>query len=182
MAQLSITFCRQLASARREKGMTQSALAEAVGCKQSAISMLESGQSAKIAQETVDKIASLLGVPLEAPSADLRPQAPAPGTPHPHAFCPNALCYSNVPYVVNGELLFWPRPQPAPTAGGTHCAVCGELLEQRCPHCGAALGAGACCPVCGGMLVTNTLPAETNGEAWAAQRRREIAEWRSLTL
>ena len=52
MAQLSIAFCRQLAKARREKGMTQSALAGAVGCKQSAISMLESGQSVKIAQET----------------------------------------------------------------------------------------------------------------------------------
>ena len=65
MANLSIAFCRQLAKARREKGMTQSALAEAVGCKQSAISMLESGQSAKIAQETVTRIAALLGVALE---------------------------------------------------------------------------------------------------------------------
>ena len=182
MAQLSIAICRQFAKARREKGMTQSALAESVGCKQSAISMLESGQSAKIAQETVDKIAALLGVTLDAP---LPGTFPTPSVTRPvisHSFCPNALCYSNVPYVINGELLFWPRPQPASTSGGTYCAVCGELLEHRCPHCGAALSAGACCPACGGTRVTNTLPIETAHEDWAAQRRREIAEWRSLLL
>ncbi|HNX35129.1 MAG TPA: helix-turn-helix domain-containing protein [Kiritimatiellia bacterium] len=182
MAQLSIAFCRQLSKARREKGMTQSALAEAVGCKQSAISMLESGQSVKIARETVEKIASRLGVPLEPASDDPRSPAMAAGPLPAHAFCPNAFCYTNVPYVVNGDLLFWPRPQPASAAGGTHCAVCGELLERRCPHCGAPLGAGACCPHCGGALVTNTLPPETDPETWSAQRRREIAEWRSLTL
>lgn len=182
MAQLSIAFCRQLAKARREKGMTQSALAGAVGCKQSAISMLESGQSVKIAQETVDKIAALLGVTRESSGEDLGPLAPVPGPHISHAFCPNALCYSNVPYAVNGDLLFWPRPQPASPSGGAHCAVCGELLEQRCPHCGAVPSAGACCPACGGARVTNTLPPETDHEAWAAQRRREIAEWRSLIV
>ena len=62
MAQLSTTFCRQLARARRERGMTQSALAQAVSCAQSAISMLEPGQPGKLSQETVGKIASLLGV------------------------------------------------------------------------------------------------------------------------
>jgi len=179
MAQLSIAFCKLLSKARREKGMTQSALAETVGCKQSAISMLESGQSAKIAQETVDKIASLLGVPFDPTPADLRPPSPVPDLQHAHAFCPNARCYSNVPYVVAGDLIFWPRPQPV-AAGGTHCAICGELLERRCPHCGAALTAGACCPICGGTRITNTLPPDIDHAAWAEQRRREIAEWRSL--
>ncbi len=181
MAQLSIAICRQLAKARREKGLTQSALAETVGCKQSAISMLESGQSAKIAQETVDKIAALLGITLDTQSSS--GTCPPPSLIRPvifHSFCPNALCYSNVPYVVNGELLFWPRPQPASTSNGSHCAVCGELLEHCCPHCGAPLSSGACCPTCGGARVTNTLPLETAHEEWAAQRRREIAEWRSL--
>ena len=159
--------------------MTQSAVAGAVGCKQSAISMLESGQSAKIAQETVEKIAALLGVPLDAAPAEPHAQPAVPGFRQAHAFCPNAQCFSNVPYVVNGDLIFWPRPQPT-AAGGTHCAICGELLEQHCPHCGAALTAGACCPVCGGARVTNTLPPDIDLAAWAEQRRREIAEWRSL--
>ena len=177
MANLSIALCRQLAKARREKGMTQSALAEAVGCKQSAISMLEAGQSAKVAQETVAKIAALVGVALE-PAAEPGAAA-ALRPPRAPAFCPNAQCYSNVPYVVNGELLFWPRPQPA-AADPKHCAVCGELLEHRCPHCGAPLSEGACCPACGGARVTNTLPPETDAEAWAEARRRDIAGWRTL--
>jgi DNA-binding XRE family transcriptional regulator len=190
MAQLSIAFCKQLAKARREKGMTQSALAEAVGCKQSAISMLEAGHSAKVAQETVGRIAALLDVPMpqpphsQLPTADCQlPTADCLPPAAPHAFCPSALCHSNVPYVADGVLLFWPRPQPDGAEGGTRCTVCGELLERRCPHCGAAVrAAGACCPACGGARVTDTLPPETDREAWAARRRREIAEWRSLIL
>jgi len=180
MAHLSIPFCRQLARARREKGMTQSALAQAVGCKQSAISMLESGQPEKLSSEAVAKIASLLEVALESPalpSSDLRPPSSFP-SPF-HAFCPSAACPSNVPYAVAGELLFWPRPQPS-AAGGKHCASCGEVLERQCPHCGAAVAEGACCPTCGGAKVTNTLPPGTDPEAWSAQRRREIAEWKTL--
>jgi len=180
MAQLSITVCRQLARARREKGMTQSALAQAVGCKQSAISMLESGQPEKLSQEAIAKIASLLEVALESPALHSSVLCPpsSPSFPAP-VYCPDAACPSNVPYTVAGELLFWPRPQPA-AAGGKHCAYCGEVLERRCPHCGAALTEGACCHTCGGAKVTNTLPPETDREAWAAQRRREIAEWKSL--
>lgn len=181
MAQLSIAFCKQLAQARREKGMTQSAVAEAVDCKQSAISMLEAGQSDKIAQETVEKIAALLGVPF--PVSESRPQAvpPLPPASGLHAFCPNALCFSNVPYVIDGRLLFWPRQQSNGATGGTCCTVCGELLERHCPHCKTALRSdGACCPVCGGARVTDTFPPETDREAWVEQRRREIAEWRSL--
>lgn len=180
MAQLSITFCRQLARARREKGMTQSALAQAVGCKQSAISMLESGQPEKLSQEAVGKIAALLEVALESPSSPssvLRP--PSSGSLPAPVYCPSAVCPSNVPYAVAGELLFWPRAQPL-AAGGKHCASCGEVLERQCPHCGAAVTEGACCHTCGGAKVTDTLPPGTDPEAWSAQRRREIAEWRAL--
>jgi transcriptional regulator with XRE-family HTH domain len=176
MANLSIAVCRQLARARREKGMTQSALAQAVGCKQSAISMLESGQPEKLSQEAVDKLASLLGVTLEAPATHPTAYSPQSTAVSP-SFCPDAACPSNVPYTVAGEVLFWPRPQPS---AGKHCAYCGELLERRCPHCGAALTEGACCHTCGGAKVTNTLLPGTDHEAWAAQRRREIAEWKSL--
>ena len=183
MANLSIAFCRQLARARRAKGMTQSALADAVGCKQSALSMLEAGHAAKVAHETVEKIAALLEVPLETAAAAAPALPPGPTAANTHAFCPHADCFSNVPYVVNGELLFWPRPQADGRAAAAHCAVCGELLERCCPHCGApVVTAGACCPACGGERVANTLPPETDCEAWAAQRRRVIAEWRSLIL
>jgi len=156
--------------------MTQSALAQAVACKQSAISMLESGQPEKLSQETVGKIAALLGVPLETVTVAEGVAVSGGGA----GYCPNAACFSNVPYAVADDLFFWPRPQPS-AAAGKHCAYCGELLERHCPHCGAAaVSGGACCPACGGGRVTNTLPPGTDPVAWAAQRRREIAEWRSL--
>ena len=55
-------------------------------------------------------------------------------------------------------------------------------LEHRHPERGegAAVADGACCTACGGPRVTNTLPADTVPDVWAAQRRREIAEWRAL--
>lgn len=181
MAHLPTAFCRQLARARREKGLTQSALAEAVGCKQSAISMLESGRAEKIAKDTVEKIAGLLGVAMEAAPSSPVSHAPAATG---RAFCPNALCHSNIPYAASGELLFWPRSQQHVPASGDNirCTVCGEFLEHRCPHCGASLADGACCHACGQPKVTNTLPPETDPAEWSAQRRREIAEWRSLIL
>jgi transcriptional regulator with XRE-family HTH domain len=181
MAQLSLSFCRQLARARRDRGLTQSALAQAVGCKQSAISMLESGQPEKLSRETVEKIAALLGVVLDAPAAEPTAHSPQPTASSlvARGYCPGAACPSNVPYTVQGELLFWPRLQPL--ARGGHCAVCGELLEPRCPGCGAAVSAeGACCPACGGARVANTLPPGADADEWAARRRREIAEWRAL--
>ena len=180
MAQLSITFCRHLARARRDKGMTQSALAQAVGCKQSAISMLESGQPEKLSLETVEKIAALLGVVFESHAAQPAAYSPPSTSPEAHGFCPSAACHANVPYVVQGELLFWPRLQAL--SGGRHCVFCGELLEPRCPQCDAPVCDGACCPACGVARVTNTLDPDTAPEAWAAQRRRDIAEWKTLSF
>ncbi|MDD4621796.1 MAG: helix-turn-helix transcriptional regulator [Kiritimatiellae bacterium] len=183
MANLSINFCRRLAQARRDRGMTQSALAAEVGCKQSAISMLEAGHSSKLSVESVGKLAEILGVPFGAEGVEPGSAAGGlftcdrPG----RAFCPNARCLSNVPYCMDGRLLFWPAPQPVGARDARACAVCGELLEHLCPHCGAALTQGACCPACGRPKVTDTVScALTDAEEWAARRRREIAEWRSL--
>lgn len=185
MARLSLEECKRLARARREKGMTQSALAEAVGCRQSAISMLEAGQSEKLSLENVRKAAAVLGVELapageegqEAASPASRPPAPSPAVA---GFCPDARCPSNIPYAVGGELFFWPLRQPAPAGGRRRCAFCGELLETRCPSCGAPLSDGACCAACGAPRVTNILPPGTDAEAWAARRRQELAELRRL--
>ena len=178
MAHLSTSFCRQLAQARRDKGMTQSALAQAVGCKQSAISMLESGQPEKLSQDSVEKIASLLGVALETPGANPNSEPRALSFAEARGYCPNAACHANIPYVAQGELLFWPRLQPL--SGGRHCVFCGDLLESRCPQCGAPVAEGACCPACGEARVANTLAPDAVPENWAVQRRREIAEWKKL--
>lgn len=175
MAHLSAAFCKQLAFARRSKGLTQSALAQAVGCKQSAISMLESGQPEKLAQETVEKLAKQLGVPLEIPA---EPPSALPAVSGAQGYCPRAECPSNVPYTVQNELFFWPRLQSL--VQGNRCVFCGELLESKCSHCGAPVGEGACCPACGTPRVANTLPPEVSAEAWASARRRDIAEMKTL--
>lgn len=185
MANLSIDFCRRLAQARRDRGMTQSALAREVGCKQSAVSMLEAGHSSKIAQESVAKIAEILGVALETGGAHATVMSGVLEQACPdHAFCPNARCFSNIPYHIDGRLIFWPAAQPQSAVEAKYCAVCGELLERRCPNCGARLGAGSFCAGCGEAKVTNTLdPAlDADADAWAARQRREIAAWRALQV
>lgn len=168
---------RRLRDARRAKGLTQSALAAQAGCKQSALSMMESGRMEALARGTIEKIAGLLEVSLDpgAGAGTAAPAAPSAG----RAVCPNGECPSNVPFVVNGELVFWPRRQPAP--GGRHCAFCGEVLERQCRQCGAPVTAGACCPQCGTAHVLPP-PAAAAGDmaAWADTRRKELAEWRAL--
>lgn len=183
MAHLSIAVCRQLAQARRDKGFTQSRLAREVGCKQSAISMLESGQPGKLAAESVRKLAELVGVALPkaqtaAAAAAPEPAAQAPA-PAARGYCPNALCPSSLPYHVQERLLFWPRLQDA-SAGG-RCVYCGEWLETHCPECGVSVILdGAICGACGTVRVTDTLAPDTDRGAWLRERRRELAEWRRL--
>lgn len=53
----------QLRQARLKAGLTQSALAEAIGCNQSDISRIESGQR-DITLERLKAIAAVLGVPV----------------------------------------------------------------------------------------------------------------------
>lgn len=59
----------QLRQARIKAGLTQSALAEAIGCSQSDISRIESGQR-DITLERLKAIAAVLGVPVSHLLAD----------------------------------------------------------------------------------------------------------------
>jgi len=172
----STEHCLQLRAARREKGLTQAQLAERVGCQQSAISMMEAGRATALARETLDRIAAELGVVLEqSPKlSDKTVAAPVSGAAH----CTDPECPSNIPFVVSGSLVFWPRPQPV--AGGRHCAYCGELLASVCGKCGAPASAGACCRDCGAAFVPPPAAVRAGGEAWAETRRQQIAEWRAL--
>lgn len=174
MSEPDTEIYRQFRLARREKGLTQAELAQRVGCRQSAISMMEAGRVTALARETREKIASVLGVTLEGVQAATTNAAPAAG----HAFCTDPECPSNVPFVVAGALLFWPRPQPM--AGGRHCACCGEVLASVCGRCGLPAGGGACCRACGTPFVPPPADVRADAGAWAAARRRQIAEWRAL--
>ena len=186
MKNISPEICRKIAQARRDQGISQTALAQELGCKQPAISMFEAGDGTKLSEEMVKKLAMRFGI-----SLDVQPKVAGGNLENKEtidnlvqstlAFCPNCHCPSNVPYVVEGRLLFRPSSQMAsPVKGSRRCAVCGEVLEQRCPACGAPLNAGACCVVCGMPYVTSTLPPGTDMEGWARTRRDEIVVLRKL--
>ena len=186
MKNVSPEICRKIAQARRDQGISQTALALELGCKQPAISMFEAGDGTKLSEEMVKKLAMRFGISLEVQPKEVGGIFESKETidnlvQSEMAFCPNCHCPSNVPYVVEGRLLFRPSCRMAsPVKGGRRCAVCGEVLEQRCPACGASLNAGACCVVCGLPYVTSTLPPGTDVEGWARTRRDEIVALRKL--
>ena len=187
MANLSIDICRKFKEARKAKGLNQSALAHALGCQQSAISMFEGGMATKLSRETVEKMADFLGVKLEEekkddrrPDVDVHVLSPLLGLARIRGFCPNCQCPSNVPYVVEGRLFYRPTRNGDVPADGVRCVHCGEVLEMSCPVCGAPLNNGACCAVCGSAYVTPVLPDGVDVAAYARMRREEIVQLRSL--
>jgi len=183
MSNVSKEICLQFAEARRAKGLRQTELAAIVGCTQSALSMFEGGQPTKLADETVKKISEALGVPLKATlsNAAVPCQSGFSGVSAiVSGFCPNCHCPSNVPYVVDGRLFYRPSRSVASPTGGVRCTQCGEMLEMRCPACGAPLNDGACCGVCGTAYVTPTLDEGVDVAAYAHARRAEILELKSF--
>jgi len=189
MTNLSPEICLKFKEARKAKGLNQSALAKTIGCQQSAISMFEGGMATKLSDETVHKMADFLGINIEeeVKSTEDSPDEQAStgaivgqSTSVQRGYCPNCHCPSNVPYVVEGRLFFRPSRNLASPTGGTRCVQCGEILEMRCPVCGAPLNDGACCSVCGGSYVTPVLPEGIDYGAYARARRDEIVQLRSL--
>lgn len=178
MTNLSKDICLKFKEARKAKGYNQSTLARMVGCKQSAVSMFEAGMPTKLSDETVRKIADILGVSLEdnpeAPQVALTPHSQLSFATAVHGYCPSCECPSNVPYVVGGHLFYRPLRRVSSPTGGTHCTQCGELLETRCPTCGAPLNDGACCASCGSAYVTPTLPEGTDLITYVRVRNEEI--------
>lgn len=190
MTNLSTEICLKFKEARKAKGLNQSALARAVGCQQSAISMFEGGMTTKLSDEVVKKMADYLGVTLEQEKKSEEgvvtdSSSIVSGSVQPvvvnRGFCPNCHCPSNVPYVVEGRIFYRPTRAIASPAGGSRCAQCGEILETRCPVCGAPLNDGACCSVCGSGYVTPVLPDGVDVSAYARVRREEIIQLRSLS-
>ena len=150
MINLSPEFCKRIKEERRTAGLTQSDLAREVGCKQSALSMFEQGDGTKLNDEVIEKLAKKFGLSLNRGSSEVpAPRAVQPVSLAHTAFCPNPHCPSNHAYFVEERQLFRPDREAADPVGGKYCAVCGELLERRCPSCGAPVHPGAICSLCG---------------------------------
>ncbi len=153
MTNLSSEFCLKIREARREAGLSQSVLAAEVGCKQSALSMFEQGDGTKLNDEVIHALSAKFGIPLEFPKGTDGEEESSSRRFAVHSeekgFCPNPHCPSNHGYEVEGRAFYRPDRSAADPVGGTYCAVCGEVLEKRCPNCGAPLHDGAVCSFCG---------------------------------
>ena len=161
MTNLNPDICRKIRDARRVAKLSQSEVAAEVGCKQSALSMFEQGDGTKLKDEVVGKLAKKFNIELKEKSADETTtrsfdfQAFNPTTFNlvQRGFCPNPACPSNKPYVVDGRQLRLPDREMCDPVGAKFCAVCGEILEKRCPNCGAPVHAGGICSLCGEQYV-----------------------------
>lgn len=156
MTELSPEICLKIKEARRAAGLSQSVLAAEVGCKQSALSMFEQGDGTKLNDAVVEKLAKKFGIDLKAPVE----KSPVPAgerrlvTEKGTGFCPNPHCPSNHSYEVDGRTFYRPDRASADPVGGRFCAFCGEVLEKRCPNCGAPVHEGAVCSHCGEPYVS----------------------------
>lgn len=155
MKGINSEFCVRVRQLRREKGISQSELAAAVGCKQSAISMFEKGDPTKLSDEAVERLAEKFSIKLE--DYATKGESPLKAVLHvpsmTRGFCPNAACPTNKAFEVEGRTLFLPDRPRADPAGGKFCALCGEVLERRCPNCGAQVHDGAICTFCGAPYI-----------------------------
>ena len=150
MTNLSPEICHKLKDARRAAKLSQSVVAAEVGCKQSALSMFEQGDGTKLNDAVIRKLAERFGISLtagEAPASKFAGTGVTATTMR--GFCPNPTCPSNRSYEVDARTFMRPDRLAADPVGGRFCAVCGEILEKRCPNCGAPVHDGAICSFCG---------------------------------
>ena len=134
--------------------MSQSQLASEIGCKQSALSMFEQGDGTKLNDAVIGKLAKKFGVSLESPVPVSLLTGASTVASASHGFCPNPKCPSNATYEVDGRTFLRPDRAAADPVGGKFCALCGEVLEKRCPNCGAPVHDGAICSFCGEPYVS----------------------------
>lgn len=110
--------------------------------------MFEQGDGTKLNDETIGKLLKKFGI-----KADVHHTTPIIPQLHrhtsAHGFCPNPHCPSHRAYEVDGRTLLRPNREEQDPVGGKFCAVCGEVLELKCPNCGAAVHDGAVCSFCG---------------------------------
>lgn len=166
--------------ARRERGLTQSAVAEAIGATQSAVSMFESGRPDALADDKILSMASLLGLDVES-TTRAAGAVTAVGT-RIHKYCPAHDCPSHVAYVSAGRACLMVIPVTALPGESTRCALCGEVLESHCPNpeCTAPVGPGAFCVRCGTAYVSAPPDADRDPDSFVRLRGAQLRELHTL--
>jgi len=161
----------RFAEARRRKGLTQSQLADAIGCKQSAVSMFENGRKDALSRDKLAAIAKILDV--DATKLEAAPFTPA------LAFCPDPQCPSNVPYALRDGVAIHPTFVAVDPERLSYCALCGEVMETRCPNpeCRSAPQPGAFCRDCGSPYIA---PESVASRLTAANALEQQQRTRSL--
>jgi transcriptional regulator with XRE-family HTH domain len=162
---------------RKAEGITQLALAKEIGCKQSAISMMEAGNLDALSEDRLQKVAEKLGVELEQEISE-----PVKTLELVHKYCPNHDCPSNTPYTVAGELFFMPNFVVEATGKTSKCSFCGEILQYECPNedCSAIVSSkSACCTECGDKYV-ECHEDIVDEVSWADEQRSRIEQIREL--
>lgn len=105
MNSISGKVCIRFKDARRALGLTQTALAQEIGCHQAALSMFEKGNPTKLSEEYVRKLADRLGLNVEALSGEVALEESKGVSGFASValgFCPEPECPSNSPYSVAG--------------------------------------------------------------------------------
>lgn len=162
MTNLDPEICRKAREARKQAGLSQSVVAREIGCKQSALSMFEQGDGTKLNREAIENLCRKFSIPLleqsgNKASAGSGLAAQIFNGSHERGFCPNPNCPSHQVYEVEGKRFFKPNRNEQDPVGGKFCAVCGEVLEKKCPNCNAPIHEGAVCSFCGTPYVSSCM-------------------------
>lgn len=115
--------------------------------------MFEQGDGTKLNDDVIKKLCDKFGIELPKENSFaapvLRPVTFTNVAALVRGFCPNPSCPSHTSYEVDGRTFLKPDRTQQDPVGAKFCAVCGEVLEKRCPNCGAAVHDGAVCSHCG---------------------------------
>lgn len=114
--------------------------------------MFEQGDGTKLNDEVIKKLCDKFGIKLSTEKTAVEiPVLPAPQRVFEveKSYCPNPNCPSHTAYEVDGRRFLKPDRRLQDPVGGKFCAICGEVLEKRCPNCGSPVHDGAVCSICG---------------------------------
>ena len=114
--------------------------------------MFEQGDGTKLNDEVIKKLCDKFGIKLSTENAAVEiPVVPVPQRVFEveKGYCPNPNCPSHTAYEVDGRRFLKPDRRIQDPVGGKFCAICGEVLEKRCPNCGSLVHDGAVCSICG---------------------------------